>query len=473
MAEDKNNPNKSYKARLFLTKKQEEMLKVNFEFAKAAYNFARGKNLAEFIQKDEVKCKYKEDLKAQGIEGEELTKLLKAWDKENYNKYITDNATLVKLFNARRDENPYYIELMSKKGALKAVGGYIIYDNYKRGLKRFLTNLSTSIARVNRKRKKNPKKIFKFPQDYGFPKYKTSIDSIMYAINTNNIDYERNRVFFSKEIGYLKVSKNQPLPSIDCLERKKQKYIRIFYDGKNYYIVIPYYEKFQPIEKPKTDVIGIDMGLTEMAVLSNGWHIPNVTKTDKYIKLSNQIKKLNKKKCWLVEHSPNSYNIENKKEKWKAAQSRQMKKLERMILNKQIKMNDYKNNYMNEWAEKIAQLNPKGIIFEDLAVHEMFQNKHTSSALQQTGMATFKSVIIWHATKHLIPVKEADRWEATNQTCSCCGEVNPIMKTGKRILKCRKCGEVLEKTVNTAELLRDMYDSIPTYSNAEQIGLTA
>lgn len=462
-------PNRSYKARLFLTKQQEKMFKLNFEYAKAAYNFARGRNLSEFRAMEVEKTKYKEKLKEKGLDKDALNKELKAWTKENSKKYISTNNDISKAFTKHKEETPYYIELTSKKGVLKAVGTYTIYDNYKRAMDQFYQRLAQNTARLNEKRKRNPKRVFEYPRDYGFPQYKTSIDSIYCAINPNKIDYDRNRIFFSKDIGYIKVSKNQPLPLLN--ETVKQKYVRIVYDGKNYFITIPYYEKFEPLKKPQTEVLGIDMGLTEMAVLSNGWHIPNITKTDKYTKLSNQIKKLNKKKSWLVEHSPKSYNIENKKEKWKAAQSRQMKKLEKMILNKQIKLNNYKNNYMHEWAEKITQLNPKGIIFEDLAVKEMFQNKYTSSQLQQTGMATFKNIIIWHATKHQIPIKETDRWEATNQTCSVCGEKNPLMKDGRRVLKCCKCGNVLEKTVNTAELLKELYNTVPKPSNQEKLAL--
>lgn len=452
-----------YRARLFPTPRQEQQFKNNMQLAMSTYNHAWGYNLAEAVENKRKEKEYEATL--QGTK-KEIEDLIKEWRKEyGVLKVLTPYNIIEKEFKKYRKNSEYYNELLKKDGVSETTISSTLFCNYQNAIKKFRNDIIMNTERVKRKVKKKPNWNPKFPQDYGFPQKKTTEDSYCTLIYSDKINYDKNKVCLPCGIGWVKVSPNQPLPIIS----KKSQHVVISNVGKHFYISFPIDITIEEFKTPKTDVIGIDLGQKEVAILSDGTHIMNVTKTKKYVKLLNKIKKLNKKKCWLVEHSPKSWNIEDKKEKWKQANSNQMEKLDRMIRNCYIKLNNYKNNYNHEWAEEIVRKNPRGIIFEKLNIKGMMKNKHLSSALQQTGMYSFKMTVIWHATKHGIPVKEADQWYASTQNCSACGEKNIDMKglkaLGKRTFKCPKCGAIIQRDENAALNLKSLYDSIPTIIN--------
>jgi hypothetical protein len=76
-----------------------------------------------------------------------------------------------------------------------------------------------------------------------------------------------------------------------------------------------------------------------MCTLSDGTHIPNVINNEHYQKLIDKKKKIQRKMTWLVEHSPKSYAIEDKAKKWKAADSKQMRRLKERQVKIEKKLN--------------------------------------------------------------------------------------------------------------------------------------
>lgn len=455
-----------YKARLFATPRQEQQFKNNMQLAMSTYNHAWGYNLAEAVESKRKEKEYEATL--QGSK-KEIEDLIKEWRNEHgVLSVLTPQDKIGKSFKKYIKTSEYYNELLKRDGVAETTISLTLYYNYQNAIKKFRENLIPNTERVKRKAKRKPNWNPKFPQDYGFPQKKTSEDSYYTIIYRDKIDYDNNKVCLPCGIGWVKVSSNQPLPILN----KKAQYVVISTDGQHFYISFPIDIEVENFKTPKTDVIGIDLGQKEVAILSDGTHVPNVTKTKKYIKLLNKIKKLSRKKCWLVEHSPKSWNIEDKKEKWKQANSNQMKKLDKMIRNCYIKLNNYKNNYNHEMAKEIVSKNPRGIIFEKLNIQGMMKNKHLSGVLQQTGMYSFKQTVIWHATKHGIPVKEADMWYASTQNCSVCGTKNIDMKglnkLGKRTFKCPNCGAVIQRDENSALNLKSLYDSIPEVINEKE-----
>jgi putative transposase len=460
--------NLAYKGRLFTTEEQERMLRDNFQLAKSAYNWARGRCLAQFEPYNKAKEEFKQTLVDKGLSKDGINAELKKWSKENTSKYIDEARILSTSFTQERKQRDYYKDLDGRAWVSKATASFAICLDFNNALSKFWKELSKNSARVYRKQKKNKKKVFKFPQHYGFPQRKDDTESITYALTANAFDYENNRVNISK-IGWIKISHNQPLP---VFEIKKQKYVRIGFDGKHYFITIPYTMEMEKLETKKTPILGVDIGLTYLAVLSDGTYIENISKTPKYQKLMKRIDKLNRKKCWLVEHSPKSWNIEDKKKKWKAAQSKQMRSLDTRIKKCYVKMNQIKNNYMHEQAEMIVKRNPECIIFEHLDVKGMQEEKtRISKYFQQTAVSTFKTIVTWHATKHGIPVKEADQYFSSNKTCSHCGNINEDF-TGLNVtetFRCPYCGMEMNRRENTALNLLNIYDTIKTVTNADAL----
>lgn len=459
-------PNRAFKARLFTTPKQEQQFKNNMQLAMSAYNYARGYNLAEVLAHKQKENEYKETL--QGTE-DEIKDLIDKWRKDNpIYKAMTDSDKLRKVFLKYIETKDYYKELLEKDGVAKTTISYVYFYNYPNAIKSFTSKMKQNSSRVRDKRNKNKNWTPKFPQDYGFPQKKLSEDSYYITIHADKIDYERNRIFISKKIGWVKIPKSQPIPIIT---KTKQDSV-ISTDGKHFYISIPYYSEYEPFKTESTDVLGVNMMVSDAIVLSNGTKFVNPNNTDKIKKLIAKQKKLQKKLTWLKDHSPKSWNIEDQKEKWKAVESRQTRALNRKIRNTQLKINHYKQNYMHECAEQIVKLNPKGLVFKKLEVQKMQKNKRMAKHLQLLGMYTFMQVIIWHATKHCIPVKIADKYYETTQRCSHCGHINEKMKGIEhlyiRTFECPYCGNKLDRGINSALNLKELYDVIPEPEKKEK-----
>ena len=455
---------KAYKGRIFLTKEQEKQVLVNLEAAKRAYNYGRHELAEDIREKGKPKEAFYQTIKH--LPKSERDKKLKEWSRQNEPKYISvDDVS--KRCTAYRKVAPHWIELAKQDYVAQAVG-CTIRENLKVGKNHFWDNLAINRERAYRKYKKRLKidkdaKLI-FPEHFGFPRKKYSAKSYRCQVAIKNVDYETNRLFLPK-VGWIRINKNQPLPFIQSETKKGQFYVRIKKEGKKYFIIFSTYIAVEKFDKPQTDILGVDLGLKEVAILSNGMHIDNISKSEKYKKIQEKIKKLNKKKCWLVEHSPKSWNIENKKEKWKAADSIQLRTLTERVSKLYYKLNCLKLNYMHEQAEKIVRENPKGLIFEKLNVKAMQQNKKLSSSVQETGMSLFKTILIWHATKHGIPCKEANPYFASTQICSVCGKKNTDIKglenLGKRTFTCPHCNAIIDRDENAAINLRKEYDAIP------------
>ena len=89
----------------------------------------------------------------------------------------------------------------------------------------------------------------------------------------------------------------------------------------------------------------------------------------------------------------------------------------------------------------------------------MQQNKKNAPKLQKIGMSLFKECMVWHAKKHNIEVREADRFFPSSQECSKCGYINKEMKDlSKRTFVCPKCGNTLDRDLNAAMNLKRVWE---------------
>lgn len=450
--------NTGFKGRLYLTKRQEELIKLNMRAAKAVFNWARRQNLVEYEKWEEVKKEYKFKLQAKGLKESELENALSSFNREKKKEYISSWQKLGTLFTQERKEN---LELWSWiEEADSYARSDVFATSYKSALDKFKNNFAENSNKVKEKAKKKRNFTPKYPKDYGFPQYKKETNTYPTRILKSSIDYKAN-TFYLPKVGRIKVTKNQPLPQF-TYPSKNLGNPRITYDGRNYYLCFGYYRTPEKFQTEETEILGIDLGLKSLASLSDGTVVENICTEPKCEKLEQKIKKLQRKLSWLTEHSPVFYNEEDKKKKFKL-ETRQTRTLKRRIRKVQLHLLNYKKNKIEVAAENIVRKNPKGIIFEDLNVKGIFKNKKMSPKLQKTGMSSFKTSVINHAKKHAITCKEADKWYASSQLCSNCGYQETEMKNlNKRTFKCSKCGTIIDRDVNAAKNLQKIWDSEKT-----------
>ncbi len=221
----------------------------------------------------------------------------------------------------------------------------------------------------------------------GKPKFKSRRRSkISFYVNYESLKRMQGG-FHGEKLGFVKTS--QPLPKI----RKGQKYSnpRISYDGKYWYLSIGY--EVQAMPKPKLNdlTIGIDLGVKDLAILSDGRVYKNINKTHEVRKLEKKLKREQRKASRRVMQNIKSYD-ENRRPIWKR-HLKECRNVERQ--NKKIKLlykriNDIRTNYLHQTTNAIVKTKPSQIVMETLNVKGMMKNRHLSKSIAAQKFYEFK-----------------------------------------------------------------------------------
>lgn len=214
---------------------------------------------------------------------------------------------------------------------------------------------------------------------------------------------------------------------------------RITFDGINWFISVGVKEE---IIKPKltNEIIGIDLGLKELATCSNGMIFHNVSKFSNYRKLEKSIKQKQRQisRKYLLN-----------KQGAKFVKTRNIIKLELSTLKKRIKQNNIKKDYFHKSSTTLVRTKPKVIVLEDLNVAGMRKNKHLSHSLQSASISMFKDMLVNKAIALGIEIVYADRFYPSSQICSSCGNKRSI-KLSERTYKCPKCALEIDRDFNAS-----------------------
>ena len=211
---------------------------------------------------------------------------------------------------------------------------------------------------------------------------------------------------------------------------------RITFDGIYWWLSVGLPIEIEQYELTD-EIIGIDLGLKELATCSNGMVFHNVSKSKEYRKFLKQKQRQVSRK------------YEMNKQGNKFIKTSNIKKLERRIQKKRIKLDNIKKDYFHKSSTALVRTKPKAIVLEDLNVAGMRKNKYLSHSLQETSISTFKQMLINKAESHGIEVVLADRFYPSSQICSHCGSRRSI-KLSERTYKCPVCGLEIDRDLNAS-----------------------
>ena len=214
---------------------------------------------------------------------------------------------------------------------------------------------------------------------------------------------------------------------------------RITFDGIDWWLSVGLPVKTEQYDLTD-EIMGIDLGLKELAICSNGTVFHNVAKSNEYQKINKSLKQKQRQV---------SRKYEMNKQGNKFLKTSNIKKLERIIQKKRIKLDNIKKDYFHKSSTALVRTKPKAIVLEDLNVAGMRKNKHLSHSLQETSISTFKQMLISKAESHGIEVVLADRFYPSSQICSHCGSRRSI-KLSERIYKCPVCGLEINRDLNAS-----------------------
>ena len=237
-----------------------------------------------------------------------------------------------------------------------------------------------------------------------------------------------------QKINWIRLTEHGHIPT-DC------KYVnpRIKYDGINWWITVGIKYK-DPVAISSDDGVGIDLGIKDLAICSDGTKYKNINKSQK-------VKKLEKQKRRLQRSISRSYE-KNKKGKEYCKTNNVIKK-ENKLLKLNHRLTNIRHNHLHKTTSEIIKREPSFICIEDLNVSGMMKNKHLSKAVQQQGFYEFRRQIKYKSAWNNIPVIIADRFFPSSKLCSCCGSIKKDLKLSDRIYKC-ECGNVIDRDFQAA-----------------------
>lgn len=249
-----------------------------------------------------------------------------------------------------------------------------------------------------------------------------------------------------QKLNWIRLAEYNRVP-IDC----KYKNPRIKYDGMNWYITVSI-ECANPFDTgpPNNDGIGIDLGIKDLAVCSDGTIYQNINKTKK-------IKELEKRKRRLQRSVSRSYE-KNKKGKCYCKTKNVIKK-EKLLLKVNHGLTNIRQNYLHQITTEIVKTKPSYIVLEDLNVKGMMKNRYLSKLIQQQKFYEFKRQIQYKSEWNNIRVIIANRFFPSSKLCCCCGRIKEDLKLSDRIYEC-DCGNIIDRDFQAALNLKRYGENI-------------
>ena len=214
---------------------------------------------------------------------------------------------------------------------------------------------------------------------------------------------------------------------------------RITFDGINWFISVGI-DTNEYKSELNTDGIGIDLGLKDLAICSDGNTYKNINKSQK-------VKKLEKKKRRLQRGISRSY--EKNKKGGSYCKTNNIIKKEKLLLKVNHRVTNIRQNYLHQTTSEIVNRKPRFICIEDLNVRGMVKNKHLSKAVHSQGFYEFRRQLEYKCADKGIPLIIADRFYPSSKLCSCCGNMKKDLKLTDRIYKC-DCGNIIDRDVQAA-----------------------
>ena len=336
---------------------------------------------------------------------------------ENGKKFMSSNKFRVWLNNEYLPNHPEYSWI--KEAYSKAVTQAV--NNGQTAFTRFF-NHKSAFPRFKKKGKSNVK---------------------MYFVKNNPKDCrcERHRINIPS-LGWVRIKEKGYIPTTKDGYVIKSGHVSI--KAGRYYVSVLIEIPDNRIANNSNEGIGIDLGLKDFAVVSNGTSYKNINKSAKLKKLEKQL---------IREQRSLSRKYENVK-KGGSTQRANIQKQRLKVQKLHHRIDNIRTDYINKTIAEIVKTKPSYITIEDLNVLGMMKNKHLSKAVASQKFYEFRTRLQAKRNENGIELRVVDRWFPSSKTCHCCGAIKKDLKLSDRIFKC-DCGYIEDRDFNAALNLRD------------------
>ena len=284
-----------------------------------------------------------------------------------------------------------------------------------------------------------------FKHQSAFPNFKKKgkSDVKMYFVKNNPKDCrcERHRMNIPS-LGWVRMKEKGYVPTTKDGYVIKSGHVSIKAD--RYYVSVLIEIQNNKTADNSNEGIGIDLGLKDFAIVSNGKTYKNINKSAKLKKLEKQL---------IREQRSLSRKYENLK-KGESTQRANIQKQKLKVQKLHHKIDNIRTDYINKTIAEMVKTKPSYITIEDLNVSGMMKNKHLSKAVASQKFYEFRTKLQAKCKENGIELRVVDRWYPSSKTCHCCGAIRKDLKLSDRIFQC-DCGYIEDRDFNAALNLRD------------------
>ena len=284
-----------------------------------------------------------------------------------------------------------------------------------------------------------------FNHKSAFPDFKKKgkSDVKMYFVKNNPKDCrcERHRINIPS-LGWVRIKEKGYIPTTKDGYVIKSGHVSIKAD--RYYVSVLIEIPNNKIANNPNEGIGIDLGLKDFAIVSNGKIYKNINKSAKLKKLEKQL---------IREQRSLSRKYENLK-KGESTQKPNIQKQRLKVQKLHHRIDNIRTDYINKTIAEIVKTKPSYITIEDLNVSGMMKNKHLSKAVASQKFYEFRTKLQAKCNENGMELRVVDRWFPSSKTCHCCKNIKKDLKLSDRIFKC-DCGYIEDRDFNAALNLRD------------------
>lgn len=314
-----------------------------------------------------------------------------------------------------------------------------ITDMYAKSTKQAFIDADTAMKRFFKKQSRYPH----------FRSYKRGQGSYYFVKNSAKqiIQCERHRIKLPK-LGWVRLKEKGYIPTDS--EHFVIKQGRIKKHAGRYYVTCVVEQVSLMPCACDGEPIGIDLGLKEFAILSNGTIYHNRNKNSRVRQIRKRLRRLQRK----YSRQYIAYKARKRKE-GKSATDLNLAKTQLRMQRVYQRLQNIQYDYQNKIISSVVRTKPQWVSLEDLNVKGMMKNRHLSKAIIYQGFYTFRDKLVAKCQQLGIPVHLTDRFEPTSKTCHNCGYKKVDLKLSDRIYRCPECGYTEDRDINASLNIRD------------------
>jgi putative transposase len=192
----------------------------------------------------------------------------------------------------------------------------------------------------------------------------------------------------------------------------------------------------EPVERTASRVVGVDLGIKSLAVLSTGETVPNPRHLDRAQKKLRRAQRQASRR-----RGPDRRTRVEPSQRWRKARARADQVHTRVA--------NLRRDAIHKLTTRLTT-DFDTIVIEDLAVANMVRNRRLSRRIADASWAEIRRQLTYKAQRAGVRLVVVDRWFASSKTCSGCGTAKAKLALSERTYVCVACGLVLDRDHNAA-----------------------